>query len=226
MTLCSNCQAHVRPVLAVDIDGTLAEYHHSLLNHCIQYLGLPPGTHQTYDWDGYGNYEDYIGISQADYREAKLAYRQGGFKRWAPSYPGLPFFTRGVSYLRARYNLEVWVTTTRPWLRLDNVDPDTRFWLDRNFPDYDYLLYDESKYERLVERVDPARIVMVLEDLPDMFLAARACIGMDAPVMVERPHNQHFRARYDRAQTATGLDTAVVLLQERVEKWITASEPE
>ncbi|NIN99769.1 MAG: hypothetical protein GTO49_33345, partial [Anaerolineae bacterium] len=178
MSRCSECSARVRPIVAVDIDGTLAEYHKHLGDHICRYFGMEWKQHPIYDpWDGEGNYEDYFGITQAQYREAKLAFRQGGFKRWAPVMPGVAALRHTLTGLKQTHDLEVWVTTTRPWNRLDSTDPDTRHWLDRHFPLYDHLLYDDNKYERLAEIVDRDRVVAVVDDLPEMWAQAARVFG-------------------------------------------------
>lgn len=189
MTLCSSCQEVVRPVAAFDIDGTLAEYHDALRLHVERYWSLPPGQTGPNPWNGEGNYEDYLGVTQEQYREAKLAFRQGGFKRWSTPMEGLDKLRKTVTLLKKFCNLEVWITTTRPWNRLDSVDPDTRWWLDRHFPMYDHLLYDEHKYLRLAEIVDPERVVLVVEDLPEMHKEAKEVFSPSKAGIVIRPHN-------------------------------------
>lgn len=166
---CSSCSLNVRPVIAIDIDGTLADYHF----HLTQFVGaywdfLPPLT----PWDGEGDFEAYLGISQTMYREAKLAFRQGGMKRTMPIYDEVPLLLQGLS-VRA----EIWLCTNRPWQRLDNVDPDTKFWLARHELYYDHLLYGDRKYDDLVRAVDPERVAGVIDDLPEQIDQA-AWIGL------------------------------------------------
>ena len=88
---------------------------------------------------------------------------------------------------------EVWITTTRPYLRLDNVDPDTRHFLRRNRIQYDGLLYGEDKYKRLAKIVGADRIIMVLDDLPEMIEQARS-IGLPT-LMKAQPYNAHWRMK-------------------------------
>ena len=81
---CSDCGKRIKPVVVFDIDGTLANYHDTFVGFCDIYFH-----HQfKQDWDGSGNWEDFLGLTRAEYREVKLAYRQGGHKRWLPLYPG------------------------------------------------------------------------------------------------------------------------------------------
>jgi len=174
----------VRPVVAVDIDGTLTQYHHDLAAMASAYWGtqFKPG----HLWNGQGNFEDYLGLTHEQYQETKLAFRQGGFKRWATPQPGAIDFMHNL----ARLDVEIWITTTRPWNRLDSVDPDTRFWMDRHNIKYDHLLYDDHKYMRLAELVDPQRVVACVDDLPPMLQEAFWAFGTRVPIQIRRPHNE------------------------------------
>lgn len=112
-----------KPIVAIDIDGTLADYHGYFLNFASQYLGrampspsqINPGMRLS----------EFMGIDHDTYRQVKLAYRQGGLKRSMPAFPGAKELCQSVIDAGA----ELWICTTRPYLRLDNIDPDTREWL-------------------------------------------------------------------------------------------------
>ncbi len=178
---CTDCSRVMKPVVAVDIDGTLGNYHGHLYDFVLSYFGLGYGRETL--WDGTGNYEDWIGITQEQYREAKLAFRQGGMKRTMHCYDGAPQIVKNFRSAGA----EVWITTTRPWNRLDSVDPDTREWLRRNNIEFDHLLYGDEKYQDLVNIVGQYRICAVVDDLPEQFDIAR---NLSLPVIQrENYHN-------------------------------------
>lgn len=172
--LCSECSRPIKPVIAWDIDGTLGDYHTHFSNFALAYWDMerPIGD---YPWDGSGEFEDWIGITKDQYREAKLAYRQGGQKRTMPA------FENAISLVRYYYDLglETWVTTTRPWNRLDNIDPDTREWMRRNKVPHDGLIFGDNKYDLLCESVDKDRVVCVIDDLPELIEQASR-LGLDA----------------------------------------------
>lgn len=180
--LCSGCSQKISPIVVCDIDGTLGDYHSHFTEFCRTYFGFTmPGM----PWDGTGEFEEHLGLTKEQYRAAKLAYRQGGNKRWLPAYPGVSEMVFSVYAAGA----EVWIATTRPWDRLDNIDPDTREWLRRNDIRYDGLLYGEDKYRQLLEHVDMDRVVAVIEDLPEQFGMAH---GLGLPVIMrENFHNVH-----------------------------------
>lgn len=185
---CTDCYKDVRPVVAIDIDGTLGEYHLHMIDLAEMYFGRPFPHTYIGEYQEFSDWFAQFGVTKADYRQLKLAYRQGGWKRFMPVFPGAwPLLTS----LRS-WDVEVWLCTSRPYLRLDNVDPDTREWLERNGLEYDGLIYGEDKYERLVATVGKERIIGVLDDLPEMIDAAEA-LGLPA-YQIARQHNQHITA--------------------------------
>lgn len=190
---------HGRPVVALDIDGTLGDYHTNFLTFARMYFH---GTEDSW-WDqpnpGLPLWE-WMGISHRDYRDAKLAYRQGGWKRWMPCYPMAADLT---DFIRQQ-GAEVWLCTTRPYLRLDNVDPDTREWLRRNRIEYDALLFDPAhedsgtKYDELYRQAGD-RVAAVVDDLPEMIQAAQRAFARKGPgawlvpILREQPYNGTFK---------------------------------
>lgn len=152
---------HDAPVVALDIDGTLGDYHGHFIRFAEQWLGkeLPDPYAIT---NGVPLYR-YLHISKATYRECKLAFRQGGLKRSMPVYDGASDLTK----LIRRNDCQVWICTTRPYLRLDNIDPDTRHWLRRNKIQYDGLLFGDHKYRDLHNAAGD-RVLFVVDDLPPM----------------------------------------------------------
>lgn len=187
---------HGKPVVALDIDGTLGDYHGHFLNFATNYFGVTfpdpkeinPGLPL---WK-------FMQISKERYRECKLAYRQGGLKRWMPAYPGASELATAVRLAGA----EVWICTTRPYLRLDNIDPDTREWLRRNEITYDAVLFDTldgekgSKYQEL-KRQAGDRVCTIVEDLPEYLDLAETewppgrGSGFPGLYLRDQPYNRH-----------------------------------
>lgn len=178
---CTECSREIKPVVAVDIDGTLGNYHAHLERFIRQYLQWP-GPVDVKPYDGSIPYKVWVQetflISVEEFRTIKLAYRQGAQKRSMPPFPGAGEFCRSIKAQGA----ELWLTTTRPYLRLDNVDPDTRFWLRRQGIEYDGLLYDEDKYRVLHEIIGEDRVVAVVDDLDEMIESAGQVFGEHVPI--------------------------------------------
>lgn len=207
---CSECQRPLKPVVALDIDGTLGDYHAHFIQFAEGYTGdkLPGPS----GYDGSMRFWEYLGMELPLYRDIKLAYRQGGLKRTMPPYLGASELSRRVKEAGA----EIWICTTRPWLRLDNIDPDTREWLRRNNVSYDHMIYGDDKYEQLSTLVKADRVVGVLEDLPEQVEIA-AHLGFD-PIMIAQPHNYLARTP-SGAMVASGLGLAARALESRVLTW-------
>lgn len=161
--LCSRCSEPVKPVVAIDIDGTLAPYHPHFIEFASSWLGSPP---KAAEYTGGERFRGWVcqawGIDLSTFRAIKLAYRQGGLKRTMGTYPGAGDLTAG---LRSA-GVEVWLTTTRPHMRYDRIDPDSVEWARRNNIEFDALLFGEDKLGELARRIDPRRVVAVLDDLP------------------------------------------------------------
>jgi hypothetical protein len=205
---CSTCYGDVKPVVALDIDGTLGDYHGSLLDFAERWLGLT-GTGWSLTYDGSMRLAEFMGLDDHTYRQIKLAYRQGGGKRMMPVYGGAAMLTH---FLRDT-GAEVWMTTTRPYNRFDSTDPDTRFWLDHNGFQWDHLLYDDDKYMRLIEAVDPERVVGILDDDPKQYDRA---VELGLPVTLRKTR---YNAAIQRSNETSTLSQAWELLRPSIESW-------
>jgi uncharacterized HAD superfamily protein len=203
-----------KPVVALDIDGTLGDYHANFLTFADLYFGWT-FSHRIGEANPGQPLWEWMGLTRAAYREAKLAYRQGGWKRWMPAYPGASELTYRIRSAGA----EVWLCTTRPYLRLDNVDPDTREWLRRNNIAFDALLFDpldetQTKYDEL-HRQAGARVATVVEDLPEMYSNSRQ-LGYPT-VLRDQPYNRHVPAVSRRAHD---LQAVWAYIEEDLNRWI------
>lgn len=213
--LCSSCSAHIRPIVALDIDGTLGDYHTHLLNFLDGYFGKDTSTfREMFPYKGVGEFGPYCceayDIDMTQYRQGKLAFRQGGLKRT------MPLFNRTyelVLDLRT-VGAEVWLCTTRPYQRLDNVDPDTREWLSRHSIEYDGMLYDEDKYQQLAGLVDQGRVVGILDDLGEQYDLANAAFPGRAVLRVNS-----YNAMVRRAIMVGDLQIAADLFMRRIVRW-------
>lgn len=173
----------MRPVVALDIDGTMGDYHSHFTRFAEQWTGrkMPDPSEIN---PGMPLYK-HLGMSKATYRQCKLAYRQGGQKRSMPVYEGASELTRHIR----RRGAELWICTTRPYLRLDNIDPDTRHWMRRNRLQHDGVLFGEHKYRTLAKIVGKERVLFVADDLPELCEQARS-IGLRAFIR-DQPYNRH-----------------------------------
>jgi hypothetical protein len=217
--LCTRCGEILKPVVAIDIDGTLGDYHGHFLRFAAEWTGrgldalLNGSVHMYSGVFPFRVYcENLFNIDSATYRQIKLAYRQGGMKRSMPILQG----ARALCWAVKDAGAELWITTTRPYLSLDNIVPDTVEWLSRHEIEYDHMLFDADKYRVLADRVDSRRVVAVLDDLPEMYDAAAAILhyGHDVPVLVQGKFNYQVR----RPMMAT-LDACADIVLARIGWW-------
>jgi hypothetical protein len=208
---CSSCGDLLFPVVAIDIDGTLADYHGHFLRFAEAYLNIKiPMT-----YDGSIGFKEWFrqmtGVDERTWADIKLAYRQGAQKRSQPVREGAFDLVTALTGAGA----EIWVTTTRPYLRLDGIDPDTRFWLNEQAILYYGLLYHEDKYRELDKRVERGRVVAVLDDLPEQYDAAEEIWGSDIPILARNRWN----LGVDRDNVALTLTDAAIVIAGRVTNW-------
>ena len=212
---CTDCSTKIRPVVAIDIDGTLGDYHGHLLSFAEKYLGRIIEPLPSHQYTGSEAHRDWFcRIADVDvrtYRDIKLAYRQGAQKRSMPQYKGATWF---VNRLHDE-DLEVWITTTRPFQRHDGVDPDTREWLRRNDIPYNGLLYSDDKYKDLGERVEAERVIAVLDDLPEQYDAAAEEFGLSVPILRRNPHNDAVK----RPNIAYDFKMAYSIIKRKADQW-------
>ncbi len=194
----------LRPVFGIDLDGTLGDFHSHFFNFAEGWLGKK--IERRYRGDV--PMTKHIGISKERYRKVKLAYRRGGLKRSMPVYPGACELTCS---LRERGAIVI-ICTTRPYLQIDNVEPDTIEWLRRNQIQYDGIIYGERKFKDLKKSWN-GQIVAAVDDLPEMILQAYDC-GFPG-IMIVRNHNIQFHTKWRE----NSLYEVSKLLHELLDEW-------
>jgi hypothetical protein len=192
------------PVVAIDLDGTSGDYH----GHFLWYLNniyFPYG-HDIRDFAGQikanwnsarGEFSVALGMDKAEYRDAKLAYRQGGLKRCMPQFDNdhnLGGIQQDVEAIRA-LGIQVWVTTNRPWMRLDNIDKDTKYWIDNNMGQVDGVIFSQEKYHDLIDNVGYDRILGVFDDLSENIQEAER-LGLRSAIRLGDHNRQWAHGKY------------------------------
>jgi hypothetical protein len=112
---CTSCSANVKPIVCVDIDGTLGDFHRHFINFANAYFGRTKPTNKIVveDYDGSVRMKQWFceafGCDARVWHDIKLAYRQGAQKRSMPCFGWSPELTWDLRTLGA----EIWITTTR-----------------------------------------------------------------------------------------------------------------
>lgn len=207
-----NRRLPIKPVVALDIDGTSGDYHGHFLRFAQEWYGREMPDPQT-NTDGLPLYK-LMGTSKAKYRQCKLAFRQGGLKRSMPCYPGMRELTMAIRKAGA----EVWICTTRPYLRLDNIDPDTREWLRRNGLQHDAVLYGEHKYRSLAKVVGADNVIAVVDDLPEMTRQAQDA-RVPLVLLRDQPYNRNVKPLDTYDVRVHGAESMSNLILPRIAEW-------
>lgn len=220
---CTECNKRVTPVVAVDIDGTMGHYHTHFLAFASGYLNKPLYTHYVANQPFKEWFCTTYSCTPDDWHDIKLAYRQGGMKRTMPCYTGSAALCKAIRDAGA----ELWVTTTRPYIRHDNIDPDTREWLKRHGIKYDYLIYDGHKYHKLARMVGKERVVAVLDDLAEEIVEAHNQFGGQVPILRVNEFNTAYKAQVGMMSPAvpiaTNLEMAFRQIHDRIQNWKVAN---
>jgi hypothetical protein len=222
--LCTHCSRRIAPVVAIDIDGTMGDYHGHFMEFALQYLyGGKAKFNPVDEYEGNLPMREWfcrrLKVKEEVWRDIKLAYRQGGLKRSMPAYS----WAHTLTYVLRSMGIEVWVTTTRPYLRMDNIDPDTRFWLEDNSIQFDHLLYDEDKYSQLLDIVGIDRVVAVIDDLNEDLQRAANLFGEEVCFMRRARHNTTFHQRWPGSDHANDIQHFIL---GRVQAWNARHEGE
>jgi hypothetical protein len=194
------------PVVGLDLDGTLGDYHEHFLRFARQWTG------RDLVWDPTctGSFAKQLGMGKENYRRCKLAYRRGGLKRSMPVVDGARDLTRSIREAGA----QVWFCTTRPYLSMEGIDLDTRHWSKRNGLQFDHMLLGEHKYRDL-KRQAGDRVVCVLDDDAAQLDIAQG-LGFP-PIMVRNRANLWYSM--DRFYGVQDLKEAKELILWRISNW-------
>lgn len=187
----------MRPVVGLDIDGTLVDYHSHFIRFARAYFGNEA---IDMEYDARMPFHKHIGVSKEAYRKCKLAYRRGEMKRSLPLLPRPYPDANRLTHIVRRWGCDIWLCTTRPYLSNDEIDNATRHNLRRNGVLYQGVIWGEHKYRELVRTVGKQRIVGILDDLPEMCRQADS-LGLRTAFAL-RPHNELQLKEHTRAGVA------------------------
>ena len=176
--ICRNLQDE-KNVVAVDIDGVLADYPRSFLEFINQELGTAYTIDQVTSYDIYS----CLGIPPEVGLSIKNKYRETGQKRFIPVLPGAREFLQRLK--AAGYTIVL--ITARPYEQYSRIYADTLEWLARNDLPYDYLVFHEKKEEYLIDMVGKDAIRFFVDDVAGN---ANSVSKLGIPCyLITRPYN-------------------------------------
>jgi hypothetical protein len=168
--------------VGIDIDGTLGDYHRHFLK-CAE-MFLQRSMPDPKDINPLLPLHRHMKIPKAKYREIKMAYRQGRWKRSMPVFP----YAREMTVELRRAKAKVAVCTTRPFNQLGEVDADTRWWLRHHGIQHDLLIWGPHKYRDLAKLAGRDNVVAVVDDELEQM---ERCLKLGLPPYLrDQPYNQ------------------------------------
>lgn len=176
--MCRNLKEE-EAVVAIDIDGVLADYPRSFLDFINQELGTQFTIAQVTSYDIYG----CLGIPPEVGLPIKNKYRETGQKRFIPVLPGAKEFLQRLR----EAGFTIVLITARPYEQYSRIYADTLEWLARNELPYDYLVFHEKKEEYLIDMVGKDAIRFFVDDVAGN---ANSVSTLGVPCyLVTRPYN-------------------------------------
>lgn len=129
------------PIVGIDIDGVLADY----VKGFVAFINKTLGTDYDYTQVKEYNVPKSLGLSVNEGKLLKDLYRRSGAKRTLPTMPGAAEFTKRLKSM----GVNIILLTARPEDKYSSIYYDTLHWLRENDIEFDLLLFDKSKGERL-----------------------------------------------------------------------------
>jgi hypothetical protein len=170
-------------VVGIDIDGTLGDYHSHFLR-CAE-MFLQREMPKPKEINPLLPLHRHMGVSKSRYREIKMAYRQGRWKRSMPVF----YYARQMTIDIRRAGAEVAICTTRPFNQLGEVDADTRWWLRHHGIQHDIVIWGPHKYRDLCKAYGGKdNVVAVIDDELEQTVR---CQKLGLPLYLrDQPYNQ------------------------------------
>jgi len=168
-------------VAIIDIDGVLCDYKGGFCNYLNKRLGMALNP----DEIGFLNHAT-AGVGLDEWETIKHDFRQLGIKRRLPVLPGAVEFTQELK----ASGYSVVILSSRPYKRYKRIFKDTMEWLGANGFEFDAVLWETEKHEKVMQEFDLTNVRFAVEDDPK-YAAALASIGVRV-YLVNTNYNQAF----------------------------------
>lgn len=169
-------------ILAVDIDGVLADWFGGLLLYAEQHYERPfhPECLDNHHISAVKTY----GLSKTDEEELKAGFIESGGYRSLASLGG------EATLRRAKDNgYKVLLLTSRPEKRHRRAYGDTIEWLHSGGVAYDLIFFGANKTDVVAEEIYPGSITFMIEDRLDNAVAIAKHYPETTVLLINRPYN-------------------------------------
>ena len=141
-------------VIAVDIDGVLADYPKSFIKFIEKNTGKNLSHIKNVDYNLYDLLSDEIGYDTI--RKLKHQYRETGEKRFIGVVEGAK---EGMLKLK-EFGFTIVLLSARPYKQYPRIFSDTIEWLKSNGFVYDAILWDEKKEEKIIQEFPKMKFII------------------------------------------------------------------
>lgn len=177
-------------VVICDIDGVLSDYPCTFLNFVKERYKEDTGHDLVLPATEVDNLNlyDYLRdtISPVDLKRYKKEYRQSGKIRDELVSPGSVEF---LKELRKR-NYRVVLLTSRPFSSYQNLQLDTFIWLTRNCLEFDDLICDTKKRDKIIKILENSEISFMIDDDPVIVEGVRGISGLKKVYLRDQSYNR------------------------------------
>jgi len=132
-------------VVGIDIDGVLAEYPKGFLNFIKDETGINLNNEEIKTYNLYDAVGEIVGADKM--KKLKHKFRAEGHKRNLPVIPGAQ---EGLKRLRDQGKTII-LLSARPYKEYPRIFGDTIDWLNKNNFDFDAIIWDEEKEEKIIK---------------------------------------------------------------------------
>jgi uncharacterized HAD superfamily protein/NTP pyrophosphatase (non-canonical NTP hydrolase) len=172
-------------IAGIDIDGVLGDYPRSFVEFINEQLGT------TYDYRTVKSYDvgAALGLPPEVSASLKHMYRETGQKRFIPVIEGAKQFLDELKYM----GYIVVLLTSRPYQQYKRIYGDTQYWLAEGKLQYDAILWDERKGERLIQEFGRDKVEFFVDDVGN-FANGISDAGMKC-YLINKPYNEDIQIK-------------------------------
>lgn len=183
-----------RSVVICDIDGVLSDYPLTFLNYvaeCEEYHGNKDIRQKIFskpvdNLDLYSFLENIVPTDSL--MEYKRLYRTSGAIRKESVMDGAKTFLHKLK----ESGYYVILLTSRPFHKYNNLYLDTHMWLKSNGLEFDMLLHDSKKRDKITKILSDSTVKFVVDDDPKIVEGLLGIDRLDKIYLIDRPYNKTF----------------------------------
>lgn len=186
-----------KQIVVCDIDGVLGDYPETFLNYVRSQEFESKSIYPDFDSKNVTSYNLYKYldgiVDTRTLKEYKKSYRESGEIRSEKVNQG------AVEFLKKLKSKGYYVVllTSRPFGQYKNLYLDTYVWLKNNGLEFDMLLNDSKKRDKIIKLTETSTIKFIIDDDPEIIKGLLNLEGVNKLYLVDKPYNSssHFNSK-------------------------------